>query len=689
MEVLKNSINNKSSLILSKNSKKQTSIQNLKQSIKNKDSKYKHLVTIKQNKAKCIPLFAQKNYKPNQSSKIKPININNKELLTNNLLIRALSYKKIDKNENKGKNSSKLTVNKKIKKKILYYKTQKIIDDMNKDLTNNNVNLNNNLTNIQNKEINNELQIIKSKNLSNLNNEDITIINNKDNKIINKKNEYSSINVKINTMNNNNIHSIISLLTSKNKIFKRNTIQNLKNMSLLNRKAYNSNYKSNYNSNKNNYINLMSSSNSYLNYNLNNNFFKNKHKLNSINYLDISNNINSIISPTSNSINNLNTTNNTISNYSYKINHLSKQNKRINYNFNIKSKDDFKNCKSQKYKKLNTNIINNLDNLTQNTNYYINTNSSNNNKYIDKIKPSLKLIDDNNIKSIILDNKINCQFLKRNKTERGGNSKDLSLKEKIYQNFLNNIGVKNQLTDYNNNSSNKNKNKNKFFEGINHIKNMNKISPNYNTNKKKNTKILLLNNSSIFSPIIKLKNKRNNKHNVSIGAYSSKFNNLNINKNNKSNINININNIGNSEKVLKNKFCIDNNNNNNNNHNNHNSFSTKLGNKLNYLNINLNNLSNINNTLSNNTQNITTFPTHINTMIDNSFNNKTKIKNKFLRKNNDSFFSKSLINSNNNIIILNNISMNNLNNISFDYLSRLTKKQYQNSYKSIESIKNI
>ena len=31
--------------------------------------------------------------------------------------------------------------------------------------------------------------------------------------------------------------------------------------------------------------------------------------------------------------------------------------------------------------------------------------------------------------------------------------------------------------------------------------------------------------------------------------------------------------------------------------------------------------------------------------------------------------------------------MNNLNNINFDYLSRLTKKQYQNSYKSIESIK--
>ena len=89
---------------------------------------------------------------------------------------------------------------------------------------------------------------------------------------------------------------------------------------------------------------------------------------------------------------------------------MPKQNKRINYNFIIKNKDDFKNCKSQKYKKLNTNIINNIDNLNQNNNYYINTNSSNNNKYIYKIKQSLKLIDDNNIKSTILDNKINCQF---------------------------------------------------------------------------------------------------------------------------------------------------------------------------------------------------------------------------------------------------------------------------------------
>ena len=99
------------------------------------------------------------NYKPNQPFKILHININNKDLIINNILIRALSYKKFDKNENKGKSSSKSPGNIKFKKKILYYKTQKIIDDIKKDITNSNENLNINLINIQNKEINNELQI--------------------------------------------------------------------------------------------------------------------------------------------------------------------------------------------------------------------------------------------------------------------------------------------------------------------------------------------------------------------------------------------------------------------------------------------------------------------------------------------------------------------------------------------------
>jgi hypothetical protein len=66
---------------------------------------------------------------------------------------------------------------------------------------------------------------------------------------------------------------------------------------------------------------------------------------------------------------------------------------------------------------------------------------------------------------------------------------------------------------------------------------------------------------------------------------------------------------------------------------------------------------------------------------------KKNLKYKFLKKLNNSYNDKSLINSNNNIIIFNNISLNNLNNISFDYFSKLTKKHYQSSYKTIASIK--
>ena len=78
------------------------------------------------------------------------------------------------------------------------------------------------------------------------------------------------------------------------------------------------------------------------------------------------------------------------------------------------------------------------------------------------------------------------------------------------------------------------------------------------------------------------------------------------------------------------------------------SFIKKLGNKVNYLNINLNNWSNINNTTicnnnSNNTQNIT-IPAHINTINDNSFQFKKKLKNKFLKKQNNIIYKKYIIN---------------------------------------------
>ena len=709
MEVLKNSHSNKTSLILNINSKNKSSISNLKSSIKLNEIKNPHILDNMQNKIKDISSFYQKSHKPNPSTVNKPIEINKKDQLTNNYLIRTFSYKKAGKNLSKNKNSTKISINKKCKNNLFEYQAQKIIDDVNKDLAINNDFINSNYN--SHKEINN---IIKEKNLSNINNsEDINInkncnsnydnnINNTcdNNSIIYKNMSYRNDTTIYNNTNNtninnstNNLHSIISLLNSKNKLYKRNHIQNLKNVSNLNKNWYQSN------NHINNYESLITLNNS----NISNNYLKNRAKINNLN---ISNHINSIIIKTntnSNSKKNINNLNNiTITNYTNRnSNHKFLNYNNVNsFNHNIKN-DIFKNCKSQIFKKSITNDKENIN--LSNNNYY--TNTSNSNKYLDKIKakPSMKIAEDNSIKNIILDNKLNYKFMKRNKTDRGiNNPKELTSREKINKNIYNHnnyqeiksIYSKKQVPDFNNS-----KKKILIEENnspINNANNKNKINyNNLNYNKAKNSikkdiKISLLNNSNIFSPVIKVKNKGIHKHNGSIGSYTSRFNNLNI-KNNNTLSHIYINSLDDSEKILG-KKCS-------NIYNSNNSFPKKLGNKINYLNINLNNFGNINdtnantntnsnnNTISNNNI-ISTLPTNINTASDNCLNFKKKLKNKFLRKQNTSYNNKSLISSNNNIIILNNISMNNLNNISFDYLSKLTKKYHlNNTYKTISSIR--
>ena len=649
MEVLKNSCSNKTLLTSNRNPKNQNSFQYTKQGFKTKKIKTPRLLSSIQNKTKDIPLLSQKNHKSNIPSKNKHMDISTKELLTKNILIRAFSYKKIEKSESKsnGKNSNKVTINKKLKKNnLLEYQahTQRIIQDINKELNYNNhrKNLSNNISNI-----------IKGKNFSKGKNTD------------------------------NNIHGIISLLNSRNKIFKRNPnqIQNLKNMSILNKNACKSNYNIN-NIIKNNCSSLMTSNNS----NLKNNYFKHESKLDKLN---ISNNINNAININTNSKNNINSTNSTITNYYNRNNYTTKQNKNIggmsNNNMNIcKKSDAFKNCKSQMYKKLNANVINDIENINSsyNKNCYINTSSSNVKNYIDKIKSPLKIMEDNCIKNTILDNKSNCQFLKRNKTDRGISKKEVTATDKM-NNILSNINVQEINSIYSKNpitESNTSNNKKVVLEGYNHINynyNQNKTGKN-SIKKDSKSKLLLLNNSSILSPIIKLKNKGYHKYNGSMGSYTTKFNSSNTKKNIK--FNTNVNSSENKDKNLKNKFNSDNSNNN--------SLPKKLNNKLNYLNINLNNLSNINNNnIYNNNSLTTTFQKHVKTISDISVNMKKNLKYKFLRKFNNSYNDKSLINSNNNIIILNNISLNNLNNISFDYFSKLTKKHYQSSYKTIASIK--
>lgn len=125
MEVLKNSHNNKTSLILNINSKNKSSITNLKSSVKLNEIKNPHLIDNMQNKIKEISSIYQKGHKPNPSTINKPIEINKKDLLTNNYLIRTFSYKKAGKNPSKNKNSTKISINKKCKNNLFEYQTQK------------------------------------------------------------------------------------------------------------------------------------------------------------------------------------------------------------------------------------------------------------------------------------------------------------------------------------------------------------------------------------------------------------------------------------------------------------------------------------------------------------------------------------------------------------------------------------
>ena len=69
--------------------------------------------------------------------------------------------------------------------------------------------------------------------------DDISTLNKIHNKNIDNLTYRNNANLSNNIMNNSNIHSIISLLNSKNKIFKRNPIQNLKNISAINKNEYN------------------------------------------------------------------------------------------------------------------------------------------------------------------------------------------------------------------------------------------------------------------------------------------------------------------------------------------------------------------------------------------------------------------------------------------------------------------
>ena len=607
MEVSKNSLTNKTSSTLNINSKNKNSLIKIKQDLKGIQKRKSILNEILNKNKKPIYLISQRNYKEKDTNNTKnpilshrPINFNTKDIIMEKSLVKAFSHKTIEKKQNMNINPSKLSVNKKyefIKNNLDMNKNIEINDYVNSNyLTGNNLNTNN----------------FKNNNL--------------------------------------NINGIVTSFSTKNKIVKRNSLKNLKNLSTYNKNKINSNNYVNNNINKSKYKNIIFSTNNsdFDNSNLNSFYFKNKNnKIINTNYINNNRISQNITDKNNNSINNISNNNTTHSCYNYKINYFNKPNNKSNYFKNNKNdinklskeiknnenysllinsynyKDTMKNCKSQGIlKEINANKSNNEKRFN---NFHLNASNLNNNiKYFDTNNSS-KFIEENSnsLKNIILDNKLFFQNLQRNKTEKS------NIKDKFKKN---NFLTLNYNSKYDNNAQ------------INTIYSKKKLKDN-NINKNKNKKngnlltTLTTNNSSIFSPLVKVKNKNNN-------FFSNKHHPTNI---------IN------------------------------NSLSNNMDNKLNSLNININNFSNINinNTISNynSAASFNSLNNTINTLNENPQIIKRKIK-KFLFKNNN---KSSSVSNSNNIIILNNISMNNLNNIGYDYLAKLTK----NSFKKNNFDKNI
>ena len=607
------------------------------------------LTKVKKNIKIPIPILNQKISNKKSTIKSKLIKLNNKDLL-----IRALSYKTIEKNE---------IVNNKVNNLPGRYSLNKKINDSNSSID------------IKSKKIIKTHRLNKENYSNDLNNTDVFQIN----KFIKNKgniNCKTDLKFDINSTNNrNDIKNIVSLVELKNKNLKRKIIPDLKNLNGYKKNLNNSYYKNTKANSKHNYSGLTQS-----NYNSNNKNKQTTQKLQSENNFisKINNNIQYI--PNQKPLLNINY-NKINYNYTDRNNQTNIQNIAFNLNKNKNRKIGiFKNLRDQKFNSF-TNTISDID--SSRNNYYNKNTSINNNsinkKKLEKIKPKIKFVENNFIKDTILDNKIKSKFLQKNKINKVISGND------IQSNLL---LTKDNFDSKNNNNINNSKKK---LENTQEKK-LKKIIFNNKLNRIKTKKLLkkdkilkLTSEYNTLNSTINFKNKNNNKYIQYNKPNTSRLKNKNINKINKFNINYNSNNnnnFDNSERFSSYKNI---------NESTNISFIKKLENKFNYLNINLNNWNNINNTTicnnsQNNTQNIT-IPSHINTFNDHSIIFKKKLKNKFLTKNNDNYPNKSLINSNNNIIILNNISMNNLNNISFDYLTKIKKIKNNNSYNNFDAIK--
>ena len=626
--------------INNRNSKNEYLNQNDKMIEANNNKNNDLLTKVNSNTKIPNPILNKKILKKYTTFKNKHINQNNQNLLT-----RTLSFGTIENNKRSNKNniqSNRYSLTKKVNDSNSFVNL-KSINSLNRDI------------------------IIKENFSNNLDNTDIK---NKNFIFIKKGNISMKRDIKININNNKNnkeIKNIVSLLTSKNKILKRNVIPNLKNLNAFNKNLNNSYYKTK-KIRTQNYSNLASSKDSTSKFNMKKNNEKEILKLEkkNLNTHQIPGILNQ--KALSNLQNNIKVETNI--NYTDRNSKINIHKKEININKNRRI-IIFKNCKSQKHNKLDSSINTVGDIESSRSNYYKNISETNSikTKLISKIKPKIKLGENNLIKNTIFNNKKKYQNLQKNNTNINLKGSELLKKENNDYKINNNMNENFLETSHTNNMK-----KMIFKHKLNNIKSKKLI--------KKEKIFLLTNINSMHNTINNNQNKTINNFKYTNNPNTSIVKYKNINKMNKSNINFNKN-FENNERFSSYKNL---------NESNNISYIKKLSNNINYLNINLNNWNNINNTTicnnsQNNTQNIT-IPNHINTIDDNnSIIFKKKLKNKFSLKHNDTFTNRSLINSNNNIIILNNISMNNLNNISLDYFSKNNKKKYNNSYKTFESIK--
>ena len=624
--------------INNRNSKNEYSIPNDKQ-IETNNCKNNNLLTkVNSNMKIPNPNLNQKIYNKYTIFKNKHLNLNNK-----NLLNRTLSFRTIQNNEINNKNNIKTS----------RYSVIKQINDSNSST---------NFKSMKSLNGNKNLKWNYSKELDNIGIDQINQIFKQKGNISYKRDMKLDIN---NNTDNKEIKNIVSTLTSKNKILKRNIIPNLKNFNAFNKNSNNSYY----NTKKliiHNYSNLVSSKNSASKSNMKNKNEKEILKLekkklkvhlipgilNQKTHLNFDGNMKV-------EANNNYTDRSSKANINKKIININK-NKRIII---------FKNSLSKKNNKLNS-IINTIGDIdSSRSNYYKNSVATNplKTKFMDKEKPKIKFVGNNFIKNTIFDNKIKYQILQRNNNDN--NLKETELKKENDDSKINN-DIHDKFLDISNINNMK---KMIFKHKLNGIKSKKLI--------KKDKIFLLTNGNNTHNSIINIKDKFINNFTQNDKPNTSRVKYKNINKMNKYNINFN-NNFENTQRISSYKNLNDSSNI---------SLIKKLRKKLNYIDINLNNWNNINTTICNNSQNNgqnITIQNHINTINENhSIIFNKKLKNKFLFKQNDTFSNKSLINSNNNIIILNNISMNNLNNINFDYFSKINKKKYNNSYKNLENIK--